>query len=72
MTLFAQVLAWLDAPAFVLGGAACSWAEVLGALTGVACVWLVARQNVWTWPAGLANNVFWALLFFRAAATTNR
>jgi len=61
-----QWLAWLDAPVFSLAGAPCSWAELLGALTGVACVWLVARQNVWTWPMGLANNVFWALLFFRA------
>jgi nicotinamide mononucleotide transporter len=64
--MFALVLAWLDSPAFVLAGAPCSWAEVLGDLTGVACVGLVARQNLWNWPLGLANNVFWALLFLRA------
>jgi len=38
-----QWLAWLDAPVFSLAGAPCSWAELLGALTGVACVWLVAH-----------------------------
>lgn len=64
--MIASVLAWLDSAAFVLAGARCSWAEVLGAVTGIACVWLLARQRVWTWPLGLANNVFWALLFFRA------
>ncbi len=64
--MLAAVLAWLHAPAFTLAGAPCSWAELLGDLTGVACVWLVARQNLWTWPLGLANNLFWALLFFRA------
>jgi nicotinamide mononucleotide transporter len=62
----APVLAWLDSPAFVIAGAPASWAEVLGAITGVACVWLLARQRVLGWPLGLANNVFWALLFFRA------
>lgn len=64
--MLAQLLLWLDAPAFALGGAPCSWAEVLGDLAGIACVWLIARQNVWTWPLGLLNNVFWALLFLRA------
>jgi nicotinamide mononucleotide transporter len=43
-----------------------TWAEVLGAVSGLACVALVARQHVWNWPIGLANNVFWALLFWRA------
>lgn len=64
--MIVDVLGWLDAPAFTLAGAPCSWAEVLGDVSGVACVWLLARQHVWTWPLGLANNVFWALLFFRA------
>jgi nicotinamide mononucleotide transporter len=61
-----NVLAWLDESAFAFAGAAVSWAEVLGDLTGGFSVWLLARQNVWTWPLGLANNVFWAMLFFRS------
>ena len=60
------VLQWLDAAALVIGGARVTWAEVLGAVSGLACVALVARQHVWNWPIGLANNVFWALLFWRA------
>ncbi|MBL9024497.1 MAG: nicotinamide mononucleotide transporter [Myxococcales bacterium] len=60
------ILSWLDSAAFVLFGAPVSWSEVLGDITGAACVALVARQNIWNWPLGLLNNVFWALLFFRA------
>jgi hypothetical protein len=34
-----------------------SWTEVAGFATGALCVWLVVRQNVWTFPVGIANNV---------------
>ena len=61
-----HVLRWLELPAFALWGAHVSWAEVLGDVSGVACVLLVARELIWNWPLGLANNVFWCLLFFRA------
>lgn len=66
MSTVAAVLALLDAAPFSIAGAPVAWSEILGAITGIACVWLLTRQNVWTWPLGLANNVFWALLFFRA------
>ncbi len=49
-----------------MGGVPVSWAELLGAVSGALCVVLLAIENVWTWPLGLANNVFWALLFFDA------
>ena len=39
--------------------------EALGFATGAACVWLVTRGNIWNWPIGLANNVFFADLFWR-------
>ncbi len=64
--MIAAVLAWLDSAAIVIAGVPVSWAEVLGDVTGAACVVLVARQHVWNWPLGLLNNVFWALLFWRA------
>lgn len=37
--------------------------EILGFVTGAACVWLAVRQNVWTFPVGLANNVVYLVLF---------
>ncbi len=60
------LLTWLNSAAVVIAGVPVTWAEVLGDVTGAACVVLVARQHVWNWPLGLLNNVFWALLFWRA------
>ena len=41
------------------------WVEAFGFATGAICVWLTVRQNVWNWPAGIANNVFFVALFWR-------
>ncbi|MEU4726956.1 MULTISPECIES: nicotinamide riboside transporter PnuC [unclassified Streptomyces] len=43
-----------------------SWTEVLGFVTGALCVWLVARQHIANWPIGIANNVFFIVLFAQA------
>ncbi|MFE4177359.1 nicotinamide riboside transporter PnuC [Streptomyces sp. NPDC056909] len=43
-----------------------SWTEVLGFGSGALCVWLVARQHLANWPIGIANNVFFVLLFTQA------
>jgi nicotinamide mononucleotide transporter len=40
--------------------------EVLGFLTGAIAVWLTVKQNVWNWPVGIANSVFYLILFFQA------
>jgi nicotinamide mononucleotide transporter len=57
------ILDWLNTPAFTAFGAPTSWAEVLGFLTGLATVYLVARKNVWNWPVGIANASLWIVLF---------
>lgn len=40
-----------------------SWVEVLGFVSGAACVWLATRQNVWNFPVGIANNLLFLWLF---------
>ena len=60
------LLSWLDSAAFVVAGVPVAWSEVLGDVTGAACVVLVVRRHVLNWPLGLLNNIFWALLFWRA------
>ncbi len=40
--------------------------EVFGFITGGLCVWLVVKQNIWNWPVGIANNIFFIILFFQS------
>jgi nicotinamide mononucleotide transporter len=40
-----------------------SWTEIAGFATGAACVWLIVKQNAWNFPVGIANNVFFIVLF---------
>lgn len=39
------------------------WTEIFGFVTGALCVWLAVRQNVWNFSVGIANNVFFFVLF---------
>ncbi|MGE9268428.1 MAG: nicotinamide riboside transporter PnuC [Verrucomicrobiales bacterium] len=39
--------------------------EAFGFATGAICVWLITRGNIWNWPVGLANNIFFAILFWQ-------
>jgi nicotinamide mononucleotide transporter len=43
-----------------------SLTEILGFLTGVVNVWLLARQNIWNWPVALANNALYVAVFVTA------
>lgn len=43
-----------------------SLTEVLGFLTGVVNVWLLARQVLWNWPIGIANNLLYLVVFVRS------
>jgi nicotinamide mononucleotide transporter len=44
---------------------AISVTEAWGFVTGGICVWLVVREHLWNWPIGLANNVFFFVLFLQ-------
>jgi nicotinamide mononucleotide transporter len=39
--------------------------EAWGFVTGGICVWLVVREHLWNWPIGLANNIFFFVLFLQ-------
>lgn len=60
------LIAALNAPVATLFGAPVSWAEAIGFVTGAWCVWLVAKENLWSWPIGIANNLMFLLLFATA------
>ncbi|MGW1975232.1 nicotinamide riboside transporter PnuC [Streptomyces sp. NPDC001889] len=62
----ANMLDPLRQPLFTVLGTPVSWTEVLGFGSGALCVWLVARQHTANWPIGIANNLFFILLFTQA------
>ena len=39
--------------------------EAWGFVTGGICVWLVVREHLWNWPIGIANNIFFFILFLQ-------
>lgn len=41
-----------------------TWTELLGFITGAICVWLCVKENVWNWPTGIANNIFYIVVFW--------
>lgn len=40
------------------------WLEWLGFISGVLCVFLITKQNVWNWSIGLVNSVVLMAVFF--------
>jgi nicotinamide mononucleotide transporter len=48
---------------FELFGEPVSWAELAGFVTGIACVALAVMQRIETFGVGIANNVFFVVLF---------
>jgi nicotinamide mononucleotide transporter len=43
-----------------------TWLEAFGFVTGVLCVYLAARQNVWNWPIAIVNAAAYLVVFMRA------
>jgi nicotinamide mononucleotide transporter len=61
-----ELVAPLNVVLFHIGRDAVTWAELLGFATGAVGVWLTVRANIWNFPIGLANNLFFLVLFWAA------
>lgn len=64
--LLQEVTAPLNVVLFTFGRDGVTWAELLGFATGALGVWLTVRFNIWNFPIGIANNVFFLVLFWTA------
>ena len=42
-----------------------TWLEGFGFVTGVLCVYLAARENVWNWPIAILNSAAYFIVFMR-------
>ena len=58
-------LAWLTRPVLVIGAMPMSWGDIAGFATGITCVWLAARANIWNFHFGVANGGILGLVFFQ-------
>ena len=45
---------------------ALNWFEITGFVTGLLAVWLLIRQNIWTWPVGFAYAMVSVVVFVDA------
>jgi nicotinamide mononucleotide transporter len=45
---------------------AMSLIEVIGVISGIAGVWLAARQNIWTWPVSIVSVTAYVFVFYDA------
>jgi nicotinamide mononucleotide transporter len=45
---------------------AMSLIEVIGVITGIAGVWLAARQHIWTWPISIVSVTAYVFVFYEA------
>ena len=66
MTELAHVLAPLSVVLFTLGNDRVSVSELLGFVTGAACVWLTVAARISNFPVGIANSAFFLVLFLSA------
>jgi nicotinamide mononucleotide transporter len=66
-----SVIDFLNQAVFTLGGTPVMFSEIMGFILGVATVWLVARNNVWTYPIGIIQAGFFFVLFIETKLYTD-
>ena len=55
----------IDTLFFTLWGYPMSYLEFFGVVSGGLATWLVARNNVWTWPMGVVSVALFFFLFYQ-------
>lgn len=63
MQTFSDILALLNSPAITVGSYPASWAELLGAVLGIAMVVCNIKQIHWAWPLAFVSSVLYFLYF---------
>jgi nicotinamide mononucleotide transporter len=41
-----------------------TWLEIIGVITGLACVYLAAKNNIWNWPIATISVTIYIFIFF--------
>jgi nicotinamide mononucleotide transporter len=64
--VLSDLVAPLNQVIFVFGADHVTWAELLGFVTGIWCVWLTVKVRISNFPVGIANDLFFLVLFLAA------
>lgn len=43
-----------------------TWLEIAGVITGLLCVYLAAKNNIWNWPFAAVSVIIYIFIFFEA------
>lgn len=43
-----------------------TWLEIIGVITGLLCVYLAARNNIWNWPLAIISVGIYIFIFFKS------
>jgi nicotinamide mononucleotide transporter len=43
-----------------------TWLEIIGVVTGLLCVYLAARNNIWNWPLAIISVGIYIFIFFKS------
>lgn len=60
-----SILEAITAPLLTVANMPMSVGDILGFVTGILCVWLTARANVWNFPTGIVNSAILGLVFIQ-------
>jgi nicotinamide mononucleotide transporter len=44
-----------------------TWLEIIGVITGLLCVYLAARNNIWNWPIAIVSTAIYVYIFGKAS-----
>ncbi|MEO6230080.1 MAG: nicotinamide riboside transporter PnuC [Ferruginibacter sp.] len=50
---------------FITGIRATGWLEFIAVFAGIASVWFSRKENIWVYPTGLVNTIFYIYLSFK-------
>ena len=64
MLFFDAILAFLNSPVITLFGSPASWAELIGAVLGIAMVICNIKEIHWGWPLAFVSSAMYFLVFW--------
>ena len=53
--------------AFIEGMKETTWLEYIAVFSGIASVWFSRKENIWVYPTGLINTIFYVYLSFKGS-----